>query len=291
MLLQAYPKADFHKLLGQLAFTRCSASCSARPHYQESWRSRVARHDRIPKKGRAACVHTLLGQLLGTTTLPRKLAFTGSSARPHYQERWCSRVAPPVTAHNRKSGVHELLSQSKLTTPMLVFTSCSASWCSRVARPVEAHNPKADFHKLLGQLAFTCCSASCSARPRSRAARHDRITKKGRPACVHTLLGQLLGTTALPRKLAFTGCSARPHYQERWCSRVARLVRAHNRQADVHELLGQSKLTTPRLVFTSCSASWCWHCCIAFGRSARENGSRHAEVANQWALHQKIGPE
>ena len=164
MLLQAYPKADFHKLLGQLAFTRCSASCSARPHYQESWRSRAARHDRISKKGRPACVHTLLGQLLGTTALPRKLAFTGCPTRPHFQERSASlrsHVARPVARHDhitKKAGVHGFLGTTALPRKV-VFTSCSAGhssqpqvWCSRVARPVEAHNPKAGVHKLLGQL-------------------------------------------------------------------------------------------------------------------------------------------
>ena len=158
------PNDDFHKLLGQLAFTRCSASCSARPHYQESWRSRVPRHDRITKKGG---VHELLRRSQLTTA---SLVFTSCSAsRSSQPQGWCSQVARPA-------GVHELLGQSKLTTPRLTFTNCSASLRLHVARPV---------------------------------ARHDRVHG-------------LLGTTALPRKLAFTGCPTRPHFQER--SAIAYLI-------------------------------------------------------------------
>ena len=211
------PNADFHKLLGQLAFTRCSASCSARPHYQESWRSRVPRHDRITKKGG---VHELLRRSQLTTA---SLVFTSCSAsRSSQPQGWCSQVARPA-------GVHELLGQSKLTTPRLTFTNCSASLRLHVARPVARHDR---VHGLLGttalprkvgQLAFTRCSASCSARPhyqeswRSRVARHDRITKKGG---VHELLGLSELTTA---RLMFTSCSAsRSSQPQGWCSQVAR---------------------------------------------------------------------
>ena len=139
------PNDDFHKLLGQLAFTRCSASCSARPHYQESWRSRVPRHDRITKKGG---VHELLRRSQLTTA---SLVFTSCSAsRSSQPQGWCSQVARPA-------GVHELLGQSKLTTPRLTFTNCSASLRLHVARPVARHDritKKAGVHGLPDTTAF-----------------------------------------------------------------------------------------------------------------------------------------